>query len=100
MLDANLKQQLHSYLERVTHPIEIIASLDDSDASGEMLTLLQDIASLSPLITLQERRDDAERKPSFALNRAGHNPSIRFAGIPMGHEFTDHSTGHQRLMAG
>ena len=27
MLDANLKAQLKSYLERVTQPIEIVASL-------------------------------------------------------------------------
>ncbi len=88
MLDANLKQQLQSYLERVTQPVEMVASLDDSDASREMLTLLEEVASLSSLITLEQRRDDAERKPSFALNRVGSDMSIRFAGIPMGHEFT------------
>ncbi len=88
MLDANLKQQLQSYLERVTQPVEMVASLDDSDASREMLTLLEEVASLSRLITLEQRRDDAERKPSFALNRVGSDMSIRFAGIPMGHEFT------------
>jgi alkyl hydroperoxide reductase subunit F len=88
MLDATLKQQLQAYLERVTQPIEIVASLDDSDASREMLELLQDVTSLSPLITLEQRTDDAERKPSFALNRKGERMGIRFAGIPMGHEFT------------
>jgi alkyl hydroperoxide reductase subunit F len=88
MLDATLKQQLQTYLERVTQPIEITVSLDDSDASREMLALLQDVASLSSLITLEQRTDDAERKPSFALNREGERMSIRFAGIPMSHEFT------------
>jgi alkyl hydroperoxide reductase subunit F len=88
MLDATLKQQLQTYLERVTQPIKIAASLDDSDASREMLALLQDVASLSPLITLEQLTEDAERKPSFALNREGEQVSIRFAGIPMGHEFT------------
>ena len=88
MLDTNLKTQLKAYLEKVTQPIEISASLDDSDKSKEMLALLQDIAGLSDKITLAERRDDDERKPSFALNRAGSNMGIRFAGIPMGHEFT------------
>ena len=63
MLDANLKQQLQTYLERVTQPIEIIASLDNSDASAEMLALLEDIAALSGLITLEQRRDDDQRKP-------------------------------------
>ena len=88
MLDATLKQQLQTYLERVTQPIDIVASLDDSDASREMLELLQDVASLSPLITLEQRTDDAERKPSFALNRKGERTGVRFAGVPMGHEFT------------
>lgn len=88
MLDANMKQQLQAYLERVTQPVEIVASLDDSDASREMLALLEDIVSLSSLITLTRRDDASERKPSFALNRAGADMHIRFAGIPMGHEFT------------
>ncbi|MGD9842301.1 MAG: alkyl hydroperoxide reductase subunit F [Steroidobacteraceae bacterium] len=87
MLDANLKQQLQTYLQRVTQPIEITASLDESDASGEMLALLQDIASLSTLVALQ-LNGDAALKPSFALSRVGMAPIIRFAGIPMGHEFT------------
>ncbi|MDH0500735.1 alkyl hydroperoxide reductase subunit F, partial [Stutzerimonas stutzeri] len=49
--------------------------------------LLQDIAGLSDKITLKTDGDDA-RKPSFSLNRIGGNISLRFAGIPMGHEFT------------
>jgi alkyl hydroperoxide reductase subunit F len=88
MLDATLKQQLQTYLERVTQPIEIVASLDDSDASREMQELLEEIASLSSLITLTRNDDAPVRKPSFSLNRKGSNMGIRFAGIPMGHEFT------------
>ncbi|TWC17604.1 MULTISPECIES: alkyl hydroperoxide reductase subunit F [unclassified Pseudomonas] len=87
MLDANLKAQLKSYLERVTQPIEIVASLDDGAKSQEMLALLKDIASLSTQITLLDNGTDA-RKPSFSLNRPGADISLRFAGIPMGHEFT------------
>ena len=87
MLDANLKSQLKSYLERVTQPIEIVASLDDGAKSQEMLELLKEVASLSSLITLLDNGTDA-RKPSFSLNRPGSNISLRFAGIPMGHEFT------------
>jgi len=88
MLDAKLKTQLKAYLEKVTQQIEIIASLDDSDKSREMLGLLKDIAGLSDRITLTERRGDGERSPSFAVNRVGSHMGIRFAGIPMGHEFT------------
>ncbi|MHA3885298.1 alkyl hydroperoxide reductase subunit F [Stutzerimonas degradans] len=87
MLDTNLKTQLKAYLEKVTQPFEIVASLDDGEKSQELLSLLQDIASLSDKITLKTDGDDA-RKPSFSLNRIGGNISLRFAGIPMGHEFT------------
>ncbi|WP_213880038.1 alkyl hydroperoxide reductase subunit F [Pseudomonas sp. dw_358] len=87
MLDANLKTQLKSYLERVTQPIEIVASLDDSAKSQEMLGLLRDIDGLSTLITLQEDGNDV-RKPSFSINRPDGSVDLRFAGLPMGHEFT------------
>jgi len=87
MLDANLKAQLKAYLERVKLPFEITASLDDSAAAQEMHGLLQDIVSLSDKITLKTDGNDA-RKPSFALNRIGEEARIRFAAIPMGHEFT------------
>jgi len=88
MLDANIKNQLRSYLEKTAHPIELVASLDDGDKSRETAALLNDIASLSGRITVVERRDDDQRKPSFSVNRKGGDIGIRFAGLPMGHEFT------------
>jgi len=33
MLDSQLKSQLQGYLERITQPVEVVASLDDSDKS-------------------------------------------------------------------
>ncbi|CAG9235258.1 alkyl hydroperoxide reductase, AhpF component [Paraburkholderia sabiae] len=88
MLDANLKAQLKAYLEKVSRPIEIVASLDDSAKSQELLALLSDIASLSERVSVIERRGDDERKPSFSIGEPGKATGIRFAGIPMGHEFT------------
>ncbi|WP_295856220.1 alkyl hydroperoxide reductase subunit F [uncultured Xylophilus sp.] len=88
MLDATLKTQLKAYLERVTKPIEIVASLDDSAASGELQGLLDDIVSLTDKITLVARTDDGERKPSFLITNPGIDTGVRFAGIPLGHEFT------------
>ena len=87
MLDTNLKTQLKTYLEKVTQPFEIVASLGDGEKSQEMLELLEEITSLSDKITLRTDGDDV-RRPSFALNRILGNVSLRFAGIPMGHEFT------------
>lgn len=87
MLDANLKAQLKTYLEKVTQPFEIVASLDDGDKSQELLGLLNDIVGLTDKITLKTDGSDA-RRPSFALNRPGEDTGVTFAGIPMGHEFT------------
>ena len=88
MLDANMKSQLASYLERMLQPVEIVASLDDSPASGEMQALLQDIADASPKVTVTETRGGPHRTPSFQVTRPGQNRGPRFAGLPMGHEFT------------
>ena len=88
MLDAKLKTQLKGYLQKLTQPIEIVASLDDGVKSLEMRSLLQEIEALSDKITLVERPDADPRKPSFSLNRPGANIGIRFAAIPLGHEFT------------
>jgi alkyl hydroperoxide reductase subunit F len=88
MLDGNLKTQLKTYLERISLPVEIVASLDDSEKSREMLELLTDIETASGLIKIEVRRNDAQMKPSFALRQPGAEPRVRFAGLPMGHEFT------------
>jgi NADH-dependent peroxiredoxin subunit F len=88
MLDTNLKAQLAGYLERISQPVEIVASLDDSPASAEMSALLKDIADASPLMKVSETRGGPHRTPSFSINRPGENHGPRFAGLPMGHEFT------------
>ena len=87
MLEANIKNQLAGYLDKLQAPIELIASLDDSAAAGQMRELLTDIAALSPKVEVRTDGADA-RKPSFSVGRAGEPARIRFAGIPMGQEFT------------
>jgi len=87
MLDASLTAQLKNHLEHVTQPVELVASLDDGTKSADLLTLLHEIAALSEQITVRRADDDA-RRPSFAVNRVGTDIGVRFAGIPMGHEFT------------
>ena len=88
LLDDNLSAQLGSLMPRVTFDVELVASLDDRDASADLEQLLQDIAALSPKITYV--RDDAasSRKPAFQIRRVGTDVGVTFAGIPMGHEFS------------
>jgi NADH-dependent peroxiredoxin subunit F len=88
MLDTDLKAQLGAYLQRISNPVEIVASLDDSPASGELRDLLRDIAQVSPLVRVAEAPAGPHRTPSFSVNRPGQSQGPRFAGLPMGHEFT------------
>jgi alkyl hydroperoxide reductase subunit F len=88
MLDQDLKNQLGQYLTRVQQPFEMVASLDDSDTAKQMRDLLETIQGLrTDKITVRYDGNDA-RKPSFALARAGSSTDLRFAGLPLGHEFT------------
>jgi alkyl hydroperoxide reductase subunit F len=88
VLDNDLTTQLGAYLQRVQHPFELIASLDDSETSKQTLELLQTIQGLcGDKITVHTDGNDA-RRPSFSVQRAGIQTSLRFAGLPLGHEFT------------
>ena len=87
MLDANLKQQLSAYMANITMPVELLLSLEDCPKSGELEELAQDIAALSDKVSMARTDDDA-RRPSMLIRRVGTDIGVRFAGIPMGHEFT------------
>ncbi|QXL85401.1 alkyl hydroperoxide reductase subunit F [Comamonas sp. NLF-1-9] len=88
MFDDQLKTQLAAYLQRVVRPFTLVASLGDDATSAEMREMLQTIAGMRPdMITLREDGQDA-RKPSFTLVREGDEGRLRFAGLPLGHEFT------------
>ena len=88
MLDDTLKTQLKAYLERLQRPVELVATLDDSSTSAELRELLQDICAQSNKVTVVEKNDLDVRKPSFLITNPGTDTGVRFAGVPLGHEFT------------
>ena len=87
MLDQGLKTQLAAYLQNLRQPIELVASLDDSPKSVELKELLADVAAASDKVSVRLDGTDA-RTPSFAVTRPGEDVGVRFAGLPLGHEFT------------
>jgi len=87
MLDTKMKTQLQAYLQNLRTPIRLIATLDGSEKSAELRELLQEIAELSDKVSVDESGSDA-RKPSFVVAKEGETRGVRFAAIPMGHEFT------------
>jgi len=87
MLKDDLKRQLRGYLERLRHPVELTAWLDDSEASRALRALLDDLSRASERVRVVEGRGADERRPSFGVGRPGEPPRLRFAGLPLGHEF-------------
>src|SRR6187402_1471201 len=88
MLDTAMTEQLRQYLAMVREPIELVASLGDDAKSAQTRELIGEIAALSDKVGARFDGDDA-RKPSFAIRRMSDaQVSVRFAGLPMGHEFT------------
>ncbi|WP_306094336.1 alkyl hydroperoxide reductase subunit F [Qipengyuania flava] len=88
MLDATMTQQLKTYLANLREPVELVASLGDDDKSAQTRELLEEIAALHDLVSASFDGSDA-RTPSFIIRRGSDAEKwVRFAGLPMGHEFT------------
>ena len=87
MLDSNTKAQLKTYLDKLVRPIVFKTAFDSSQASRQMADLLADTASLSEKISIVEDSAPDVRRPSFVVTAADADMKIRFAALPMGHEF-------------
>ena len=98
MLDANVKNQLKTYLQNLKRPVELVVSADDSNKAKELISLAQDIVDSSELVSVTYK--DGKRTPSMSVINPENGSNITFAGLPMGHEFTSlvlallHSGGH------
>ena len=87
MIDAKLKQQLAEYLKLLQNDLEITGYVDDSDISNTLRDLLQTLNELSTRITVNFD-DDAPRKPTMQIRNPDNGATVRFSGVPLGHEFT------------
>ncbi len=88
MLDDNTKGQLAAYFERISQPIELIASLDDSEGAQQIRELVTEVAAVAPAKITARFDGRFERRPSFQITRVGQDMGVHFAAVPMGHEFT------------
>ncbi|PJC86972.1 alkyl hydroperoxide reductase subunit F [Vibrio sp. HA2012] len=100
MLDQAIKQQLKQYLSNLKHDVRLVVSLDESKASQDIFSLASEISELSDLVSVVRDDSASERKPVMAVTNPEKGSTLRFAGLPMGHEFTSlvlallHSGGH------
>lgn len=105
MLDPQLATQLQQYLSMLRRPLQLTATLRDDAPSAELHALLQQIAGMSEHITLNVTSASGitgastaaqvsaaathdVRQPSFTIGRPDAEQHLRFAAIPLGHEFT------------
>lgn len=86
VLDANIKAQLNQYMQLIENDIVLKVSAGDDDTSKDMLALVDELASMSSKISVEQA--ELYRTPSFSVNRAGEDTGVTFAGVPLGHEFT------------
>ncbi|MFC0417048.1 alkyl hydroperoxide reductase subunit F [Cytobacillus solani] len=86
ILDADIKAQLDQYLQLLENDILLKVSAGTDELSKDMLTLVDELATMSAKIKVENTT--LERTPSFSVNRIGENTGVTFAGIPLGHEFT------------
>ena len=79
MLDANMKQQLGTYLNNLRNPIELKVSVNDSPKSKELEELAQEIAQLNDKISLTTTRDAIDgRSPVMTIAKAGSDARVAF----------------------
>lgn len=89
MLDSDLKKQLQTYLSYLKRPIELTAFVADDARSAELFEFVNDLASLSALVTVRRAESiENERVPSFGVHLPGEKARVKFGGLPLGHEFT------------
>lgn len=85
MLDQNLKNQLAQYLDLLKTEVVIGLSVDDDENSKKLKGFIDDVASLSDKIKVEEKK--LKYTPSFELKGDFDHGEIVFAGLPLGHEF-------------
>lgn len=86
VLDAEIKAQLSQYLQLMEGDVLLKVSAGSDTVSTDMLALVNELASMSSRITVEQTQ--LPRTPSFSVNRVGEDTGVTFAGIPLGHEFT------------
>lgn len=86
MLDQATLQQLSQIFAELNHSYTLEVEVTPNHPSREMLMeLLNEVASVSPRITLQERLGQSLR---WSLLKEGQPTGISMRAVPTGHEFT------------
>lgn len=101
LLDGDIKAQLSQYLQLMEGSVLIKVSAGSDSVSSDMIALVDEIASMTSLITTE--RTKLPRTPSFSIQRAGEKNGITLPGFLLGTSLTrwcwpccKSAAGHQR----
>ena len=86
MLDLDTTKQLSQYLNLLENDIVIKLSVGNDKNSIDMEKFINEVSSLTSKIIVKKVQLD--RTPSFSINTVNEEFGIKFAGIPLGHEFS------------
>ena len=88
MLDQDIINQIRSIFATLGSDIAFRLYSDaDTPAVAEMKSFLQDVASSSPHLSVENAEGNVAA-PTFEIIHAGEPTGIKFCGIPSGHEFS------------
>ncbi|MDO5088349.1 MAG: thioredoxin family protein [Leptotrichiaceae bacterium] len=97
LLDANIVEQLKTYFDKISEPIEIVSFLGNCRKSEELDSFLLEVDAISDKLNYTkklagedkalEEKAGITRPVSFTLLKNGERTGINFYGIPGGHEF-------------
>lgn len=85
-IEEAARERLRSELaEALRDPVDLAVSTSESAASRQAVEVLEEIAALSPLVTVS-RTPSSGRDPTIEV-RGRQKGRVAFVGLPMGYEF-------------
>ena len=88
MIDQNILDSLRQYTASMQRSVTLVLQSGEHSKRAELLTFLEQIASVSDHISVVQEDATQLRSPiSFRLDVEGKDTGIQFSGIPSGHEF-------------
>ena len=87
-------QQLEAVFERMQEPLILELYLDEKAISEELRSYMEELAQLTPKLTVRKSTEGAEHVPLVRVLRSdGSDSGLAFHGVPGGHEFTSFIMG-------
>ena len=87
-------QQLEAVFERMQEPLILELCLDEKAVSEELRSYMEELARLTPKLTVRKSTEGAEHMPLVRVLRSdGSDSGLAFHGVPGGHEFTSFISG-------